>query len=373
MVLLLVDQAAHRQRRQRIKQQQQMELHGRNRAVQHDRAHVLDRAVHRIAEEQPLDRRGIAIHRVEDGGHVHQQHGEHVIQILNVPEEHEQRREDEAHADVEEHETQDRIEDRDKFPGEGHPVDRRKQEEHQQRQAEVDHRRDVLGQQEDVLGHVDLGEDVLVGHQGVHAAGGRLAVIAEHQVAREQIRRVMLHVAAEKLREHQPHHQQRQQRGQNAPSHAQHRTLVLLLEVALDQFLEEELVLFHSGCNFVHDLIPHARTLFSVPDSILSAVSTNTPACKPLISPLNCFHQPSLLTKYTFCFSICIHWLNVTLYQLITALHIVIQQISTELFYYSHWPQFLYSNQGNRRRRIGIFLANATANMHTINVGIGQK
>lgn len=172
MVLLFVDQAAHQQRQRRVKQQQQMELHGGNRAMEHDLAHILDRAVHRIAQEQPLHRRRVAVHRIENGGHIHQQHGEHVVQIRDVPEKHEQRRQDQPHADVEDHQAEDRIENRDEFPGERHAVDRRKQEEHQQRQAEVDDRRHVLRQQEDVFRHVDLREDVLVRHQRVHAAVG---------------------------------------------------------------------------------------------------------------------------------------------------------------------------------------------------------
>ena len=48
--------------------------------------------------------------------------------------------------------------------------------------------------------------------------------------------------ASEELGEYHFHDQQRQQRGQNAPGHAQDCALVLLFEVAFDQFLEEELV-----------------------------------------------------------------------------------------------------------------------------------
>lgn len=245
MVLLLVHQSAQQQRQRRIRRQQQMERRRGNRSLQHDQTHILDRAVHRVNQEQPLDRRRVAVHRVEDRRHVHQQHREHVVQVRNIPEEHEQRRQNQAHADVEDHQAEDRIEDRDEFRRERHAVNGRKQEEHQQRQAEVDDCRNVLRQQEHVFGHVDLREDVRIAHQRVHAAGCRLAVIREHQVAREQVRRVVRHISAEELGEHQAHDQQGQKRRQNAPPHAQHRALVLLLEVALDEFLEEELVPLH--------------------------------------------------------------------------------------------------------------------------------
>jgi len=50
------------------------------------------------------------------------------------------------------------------------------------------------------------------------------------------------HGPAKKLRKDQPHDQQGQQRRQHAPGHAKDGALVFLFEVALDQFLEEELV-----------------------------------------------------------------------------------------------------------------------------------
>lgn len=138
MVLLLVHQPAKQQRQRRIGRQQQMELRGGDHAIQHHQAHILDRAVHRVEQKHPLNRRRIAVHRVEDRRHIHQQHRKHVVQVRNIPEKHEQRRQNQPHADVEDHQAEDRIEDRDEFPGERHAVDRREQEEHQQRQAEVD-------------------------------------------------------------------------------------------------------------------------------------------------------------------------------------------------------------------------------------------
>ena len=50
------------------------------------------------------------------------------------------------------------------LPGERDVVDDAERKEHTQRDAEVDQRLHVLGEQEQVLGHVDLGEDGCVAH-----------------------------------------------------------------------------------------------------------------------------------------------------------------------------------------------------------------
>ena len=73
---------------------------------------------------------------------------------------------------------------------------------------------------------------------------GGVAEKREHEVAAEEEGRVMRGIAAKKLREHEAHHEQRQQRRQYAPRHAEHGALVFLFEIALDQLLEEELVGF---------------------------------------------------------------------------------------------------------------------------------
>ena len=49
--------------------------------------------------------------------------------------------------------------------------------------------------------------------------------------------------AAKKLRKDYFHNQQHQQRGEQAPPHAEHSPLVLLFEITLHQFLKEEAVL----------------------------------------------------------------------------------------------------------------------------------
>lgn len=198
---------------------------------------------------------------VEDCRHIHQKLGEHGPEVLDIPEKHEQRRQDQAHADIEQDQAAGRVQQQDKLPGEGDVIQNAEQEKHAQCQSEVDQSLDVLGQQEQVLRHIDLGEDIRVFQQRGHPQSGRLAEAGKDQVAAEQIGGIVLHRGAEKPGKDQPHHQQRQQRGEQAPRHAQHRSFVLFLEIALYQFLEQELVsfklLYHSAslrflpCKFV--------------------------------------------------------------------------------------------------------------------------
>jgi len=80
-----------------------------------------------------------------------------------------------------------------------------------------------------------------------HAGVRRLAKPAIEQVAAKQVGHEMLHVTAKELSEHHLHHQQRQKRHQDTPPHAENRPLVLFLEIALDQFLEQEPILADFG------------------------------------------------------------------------------------------------------------------------------
>ena len=89
---------------------------------------------------------------------------------------------------------------------------------------------------------IHLGEDARVAHQGAPPLGGGLVEVGENEVAAEEVDGVVGGGPAEELGEHQLHHQQRQEGRQDAPRHAQHRALVFLFEVPLDQLLKEEAV-----------------------------------------------------------------------------------------------------------------------------------
>lgn len=123
-------------------------------------------------------------------------------------------------------------------------VKRRKEEKHRQRYCKIYHRRHVFREQEYVLRHVDFRENVLVGHEGIHAALCRLLEKRKDKVSGEKIGGVMLDSAPEKLGEHYSHYKQRKQGRKYTPPHAQHRALVFLLEVPLDELFKHELVFF---------------------------------------------------------------------------------------------------------------------------------
>lgn len=145
MVLLFIDQSADAQRKHSIEQNQPMEGQGRNGGVDHDQAEILDDAVHRIEQEKTLNRRGIAVYRIEDGGQVRQQREEDVIQILCVAEENVHGGQYQAHANVQQRKAENGIQEHDDLPCEGNSVDGGEEEEHQQCQAEIDDTADVFG------------------------------------------------------------------------------------------------------------------------------------------------------------------------------------------------------------------------------------
>ena len=261
MIVLLIDPAADAQHDGHVSQHQQVKPDGGDGGLNDDLSEIADKEVHRVQQEEIAHHGRVVIDGVEDGGHVHQQLGEHAPQVLDIPEEDEQGGEDEPHPDVEQHQAPHGVEQADELPGEGDVVQGAEQEEHAQGQAEVDEGLHVFGEEEEVFWHVDLGEDAGVAHQGGHALAGGLVEIGEHQVAAEQVGSVVGHVMPEELREDQPHDQQGQQRGEHAPGHAQHRALIFLFEVPLDQFLEEELVFFQL---FYHVFSPACPVLGSL-------------------------------------------------------------------------------------------------------------
>ena len=244
MVVFLVDPTANPQHNDHIGQHEQVKPDGGDGSLDDNLPEVTDKEIHRIQEKQVPHHGGVIIDGVEDSGHVHQQLGENTPEILDIPEENEQGGEDQPHPDVEQNQHADGVEQADQLPGEGDVVQDTEYKEHTQGQAEVDEGLHVLGEEEEVLGHVDLGEDAGVAHEGGHTLTGGLVEVGEDQVAAEQIGGVMRGMPAKKLRENQPHDQKGQQRGEHAPGHAQHRAFVFLFEVPFYQLLEEELVFF---------------------------------------------------------------------------------------------------------------------------------
>ena len=243
VIVFLVHPAADPHHDDHICQHQQVEPDRRNGGLNDDLTEVPNEQIHRVQKKQIPYHGFISVDGVEDSGHIHQEHGEHAPEVLNVPEEDKKGREDQAYPDIEQHQHANWVEQADELPGKGDIVDHTEHKEDTQGQAEVDESLDILGEKEQILGHVDLGEDPSVAHEGGHALTGGLVEIGEDQVAAEEIGGVVGGGPAKKLCEDQPHDQKGQQRGQHAPGHAQHCTLVFLFEITFDQFLEEELVM----------------------------------------------------------------------------------------------------------------------------------
>lgn len=242
MVVLLIHPAAQAKHQRHIKGHQQMEPKGGYSGLNDDLSEVADKKVHRVQKEGILNQRAIAVNGVENGRHIHQQLGEYAPKILNVPEEHIQRRQDQPHADIKTNQKADGIEQQKPPPGKSYSVQNAKQHEHAQSQPEVNEALNILGKQEQILGHIHLGEDAGIIQQAGHALACGFIEESEDQVAAKQVNGVMLHVPTKELSKNKFHHQQHEQRRQHTPSHPQHRALIFLFEVSLHQFLKEELV-----------------------------------------------------------------------------------------------------------------------------------
>ena len=137
MVVLLIHIRAEAHREQGIKEQQQVNLQRRHCRVYDHFPEIADEHIHRVQQEKLLCGGRVSVHGVEDGGHIHQKLSEDAPEILNVAEEHEQRREYKSNTDIEADEQGDGIEEADKPPRECNAVDDAEDEEHAQRQAEV--------------------------------------------------------------------------------------------------------------------------------------------------------------------------------------------------------------------------------------------
>ena len=75
----------------RLRSHEQMIGRGEQRGVKDDHAEVLDDDIDGICEEHALDLRAEVVHRVENRGHVHEKLCKHAPEILDVPEENEER------------------------------------------------------------------------------------------------------------------------------------------------------------------------------------------------------------------------------------------------------------------------------------------
>ena len=76
-----------------------------------------------------------------------------------------------------------------------------------------------------------------------HPVIGRFGKPAKKQIAAKKVSGEMLDIAPEKLLKNELHHEKRQKRHQHTPPHAKNGTLILLLEVSLNELLKKKLIL----------------------------------------------------------------------------------------------------------------------------------
>ena len=168
VVVLLVHPVAYAHHQQRVEQHQPMEPQRWNHKLYNYLAEVGDEKIHRIEKKGVLYNLGIGVQRIEDGRHIHQQLGEDAPKVLNIPEEHEQRREDKPKSDIEADQQPDGVKQKEPAPCKDDAVKNAEQHEHAQRQTKVDKTLYVFGKEEQILGYIHLGKDTGVVHKGAH-------------------------------------------------------------------------------------------------------------------------------------------------------------------------------------------------------------
>ena len=173
--------------------------------------------------------------RVENRRGVHPQHTDHAPQKLGVPEEHHQCGQDEAHPDAETHQT-------DQSKGQqqdGRPNGRTRQQHHRQQgdegQQQIDGRGKYPGHRVYILGHIYLGNQRGVAHDGLQTHGSGLAEEVEAHDTGEQIQPEVGDVRLEQGGEHNILDHHGQQWVEETPQYAQYRALVLGFEVPRHQ------------------------------------------------------------------------------------------------------------------------------------------
>ena len=204
-VVLFIDPAADAQDDDNVRRHEQVEPDCGDGGFDDYFSEIADEEVDRIEKEEVADHGTVVVYGVEDGGHVHQQLGEHWPKVLDIPKKDEEGGEDEAHPDVKQDQAADGVDQQDEFPGEGDIVQDAEHEEHAEGQAEIDEGLDILGEQEKVFWDVDLGEDAGVAHEGLHALAGGFAEAGKNKVSAKEVGGVVRGVSAEELGENQAH------------------------------------------------------------------------------------------------------------------------------------------------------------------------
>jgi hypothetical protein len=115
-----------------------MKLNGRDIAVDDDHPEVMDITVQGVAQKQPLDHMRKTVDPIEDGAQIIDQCQQDVIQIRSVLEKDETGTQYQTDPDIEDHQTQNRIDQKQEVPAEGNMIKNTQNKENTQCQTEID-------------------------------------------------------------------------------------------------------------------------------------------------------------------------------------------------------------------------------------------
>jgi len=189
-------------------------------------------------------KRAVTVYGIEYRRNIHQQHGKYRPKVLDIAEENEKCRQNQAYAYIKQDQTHYRIKQENKFPGKGYAIQNAERKKHYQSKPKVDKRLDIFRKQKQIFGDIDLCKNRSIAQQRLHALRSGFVEIRKYQVAAEKIGGVMLHIAAEKLGENKTHDKKSKQRREYAPRHAQHSSFIFLFKISFYQFFKKELILF---------------------------------------------------------------------------------------------------------------------------------
>ena len=178
----------------------------RHRTIQDNLTKVKDMLIYRIEIKCDLEIGRNIVNRIENGRTVHQQLKRDTPKVLHVAEEYVKGRQDQPNADIEEGQCHYRIRKKEKPPRKINSVQDAERKKHSESQREVQKRLNILGQQEYVLGHIDLREYRRIVPKASHPFVGGFAEIHEKEIPAEEVCRVMLYGGPEKLRKDHLHH-----------------------------------------------------------------------------------------------------------------------------------------------------------------------
>ena len=241
MVVLLVDQEARAKRKQCVECRECVILRRGEACIENQNTEVFDINVNGVEKEQSfvVSKAGNV---VEDCRHIHEKRAEYAPEIVNVAEEHEERREDQSNSKAENNEPEGRNDEREEIERKGNLINDAEQKEDDKGESKVDQRGDRLGEEEQILGHVDLGEDLGVVQERSHSAARCVTKEGEHDVTAKQEGGVMCDGRTKEIGKDDAHNKQVEQRREKTPKHTQIGALVFFLKITLYKLGEQKTV-----------------------------------------------------------------------------------------------------------------------------------